>query len=741
MPIQIVSGNLNLVCDSGNFESDPSTWNSGGYNIITSEFSSSRSPEASTKDLNSLKLLGNISFPSGAQNYRALNYSVFHPTANKKYICYCNVRTPSSNQFASDNCSIHLELVASGWTEISATPILISDCKDTWKQVVVMVSAPSSPASNAFPRLMIYKTSGSADDINSGGVLYIDQFEIYEYNDVAVVSNLDFTTTITTDSGAGDGSITVNASGGTSPYLYSLGGVAWQSSNVFNGLIGGYTYQIFVKDVTLFTVSKTVAVNMAAPPFSFTTTVTNESVVGGNDGQIVVIVTGTGAPFQYTKDSGYNWQSGNVFSGLPPGDYSVFVRPAGDTNVSHWVGAVVTVLAGSVFFSKTWWSRNHIIHQASAASGWQSLTNVRMYNDVQLFNPDDNSWSSIGMKVDLPVDANGNVVFYNRRAFDKILVANPPDKLAQNVIKLTDRIRFFRNNVGQLQDTDVTPASTVASVAELVMLGGLSKYQWAKLGYPGVFEQKFLTWAPKVKPVDKNQEDYLTYFSNRGTPIVTLKRKLMLYYDDGTTDTKTDVLVNGSAVSGDLYEFRSGPVGSGAIGYAAAAGKTLLKYDFSLLDQSDIVISDVRTYVLDAVSHPRKRLIMFLNSLGGYEVLRFTGAIEKNVVVSKNEVVKFLPYNYSATDGQFEMNDAVIRESDNLSSGYFTDQYGKDWLDYMKDLLLSKRVFDVTNGDRLPLKIQPATYPMGADQNYEYFVRFVAGDAYEDENYTPRVIS
>ncbi len=57
------------------------------------------------------------------------------------------------------------------------------------------------------------------------------------------------------------GSITVTASGGTSPYEYSLNGGAYQSSNVFNGLAQN-TYTITVRDNAGCTISTSAAVTL-----------------------------------------------------------------------------------------------------------------------------------------------------------------------------------------------------------------------------------------------------------------------------------------------------------------------------------------------------------------------------------------------------------------------------------------------------------------------------------------------
>lgn len=57
-------------------------------------------------------------------------------------------------------------------------------------------------------------------------------------------------------SGLADGSVTVNLTGGKSPYLYSLDGINFQNSNVFNLTNGNYT--VFVKDDNNCTAAKNI---------------------------------------------------------------------------------------------------------------------------------------------------------------------------------------------------------------------------------------------------------------------------------------------------------------------------------------------------------------------------------------------------------------------------------------------------------------------------------------------------
>jgi gliding motility-associated-like protein len=126
--------------------------------------------------------------------------------------------------------------------------------------------------------------------------------------------------------GYSDGSITVNANGGTPGYTYSFdGGVTYGSNNVFNNLTAG-TYTIFVRDTNGCTQSIQATVNQPTPISSIKNN-TNVSCFGGNNGTASVVVSG-GTP-AYT----YSWnttppQTTATANNLSAGTYIVTITDA-----------------------------------------------------------------------------------------------------------------------------------------------------------------------------------------------------------------------------------------------------------------------------------------------------------------------------------------------------------------------------------------------------------------------------
>lgn len=119
--------------------------------------------------------------------------------------------------------------------------------------------------------------------------------------------------------GVNSGSVTLSATGGTSPYEYSIGG-ANQSSGVFSNLAPN-AYTLTVIDANGCNNSTTLTIDNVPVPTVLLSSQTNLSCFGGNDGQVTLGTTSAVAPVMYSLNGGVP-QATNVFSGLIAGAYT-----------------------------------------------------------------------------------------------------------------------------------------------------------------------------------------------------------------------------------------------------------------------------------------------------------------------------------------------------------------------------------------------------------------------------------
>ncbi|MET0393379.1 MAG: SprB repeat-containing protein [Chitinophagaceae bacterium] len=148
---------------------------------------------------------------------------------------------------------------------------------------------------------------------------------------IAAGPSISMTTSATPSScpGANNGTITITGATGTPPYEYSINGAPYQTSNVFTGLAPA-TYFISLKDAKGCTVSFTpVTITQGTATVSGTVSATPVSCSGATDGSITATPTSGSGPYEYSINSGTNWQASNLFSGLAAGSYSVIIREAG----------------------------------------------------------------------------------------------------------------------------------------------------------------------------------------------------------------------------------------------------------------------------------------------------------------------------------------------------------------------------------------------------------------------------
>jgi gliding motility-associated-like protein len=127
--------------------------------------------------------------------------------------------------------------------------------------------------------------------------------------------------------GSNNGSITIAASGGSLPYLYSIdNGLNYQALNVFNGL-AAQSYTVKVKDnngcssnAIPVLIQSSVAINVSVAAVNTTCNL--------NNGSITITANGGNAPYTFSIDNGLNYLSSTIFNALPAQTYIVKVKDA-----------------------------------------------------------------------------------------------------------------------------------------------------------------------------------------------------------------------------------------------------------------------------------------------------------------------------------------------------------------------------------------------------------------------------
>ncbi|HET7117821.1 MAG TPA: gliding motility-associated C-terminal domain-containing protein [Hanamia sp.] len=131
--------------------------------------------------------------------------------------------------------------------------------------------------------------------------------------------------------GQNDGSMTITGANGTPPYSYTIDGINYQSSNVFNNLASG-NYYVTVKDASGELSSLPATVYDKCPVVR---AVSSGETCGKNDGTITAAGFKGTSPYQFSIN-GVNFQTNNVFNNLKTGNYVVTLKDEfGFTDTTH----------------------------------------------------------------------------------------------------------------------------------------------------------------------------------------------------------------------------------------------------------------------------------------------------------------------------------------------------------------------------------------------------------------------
>lgn len=360
--------------------------------------------------------------------------------------------------------------------------------------------------------------------------------------------------------------------------------------------------------------------------------------------------------------------------------------------------------------------------------------NYRLYTEVYVeqnylgnnFEPE--------LTQELPIDNNNQADFYINEAFADMLTPYLPSVGQTFSAQATEGLRRFRIFFGEKwgDEPSVQPLSVTSDM--LMMSGGLAKE--TKLNWWDLYgknNKKFLTWAPNEALVTEAQENYLYFFLY--SAITGFRVRAQIFYTDGTNEIHQLFSWDGSPTlqKGSLFVL---PVGytQASIGLKNVA-KTVSSYKVYVEDIEANVISEERTYTIERTGNAALyRYFLFENSLGGYDSLRTKGKSELNARAEYDEIESILPPDYNVQDGQFSrINIAADSNNIDTSTGFIRKEYAE----YLRELLYSRRVFETVEGQRVPVIIETKSFSINRTYDYNYYLRFKYRHAYRNEVYTP----
>ena len=169
-------------------------------------------------------------------------------------------------------------------------------------------------------------------------------FSIELINPLPLITDISFSNPdCNSSNGVSNGNITIDASGGTTPYMsYHVSSTNSNNSGIFNNLSEG-NYSVYVED-SAGCLSSPIDIFLTEPPFLNIQLVNSINVDcnGNNSGEITVVASGGTQPYlNYTLTGASNSVNNNgVFTNLPAGNYVVEVEDY--NNCTNTINEIIT---------------------------------------------------------------------------------------------------------------------------------------------------------------------------------------------------------------------------------------------------------------------------------------------------------------------------------------------------------------------------------------------------------------
>ena len=244
----------------------------------------------------------------------------------------------------AENFEASTTIILNATTPITTTAILIKAIDCTSNAIInVAATGGKPPYLYSFDGGSSYVSTNTFSNAIAGNYL----INVKDSNDCIATATLILNpytaltatqiVTNATCAGMANGATKIQATGGVSPYIYSLNGNPYQTSNIFNNLVAG-TYNGTIKDAAGCLVTFPFTITQPTP-LSLSNVVANSKTLNSVDGTITITASGGTAPYQYVLkyENGSQIvgpQSSSVFAGLSVGKYTIEVTDGAGCKVN-----------------------------------------------------------------------------------------------------------------------------------------------------------------------------------------------------------------------------------------------------------------------------------------------------------------------------------------------------------------------------------------------------------------------
>jgi hypothetical protein len=249
----------------------------------------------------------------------------------------------------------------------------------------------------------------------------------------------------------------------------------------------------------------------------------------------------------------------------------------------------------------------------------------------------------------------------------------------------------------------------------------------------------FLSWAPLTRLIGPEEPVKLYFMNHSGATGLFLKAKLYTASSDSTITIESVETTDKT-----IWEFVLSP---NKVGYAGLSDQTLVKIEVWVEDQSDAVISEIRTFILDYINYEHTRYFIFKNSLGAFECLRSTGLMTRSEAVTR-DIASFSGQddwdehgNYYAINDREELSISNLEQQKFVVALGWLNRYAdsEEYRNWLRDFALSTEVYQVIGETIKPIRLTGNNFDHGKDRNTAMGYAFEFVNAFSDENFTREI--